>query len=499
MATPSPVPDFDCVVFGATGDLTLRKLLPALYNRFRDKQFDDKSRIIASARSQLTDKTYRQRAEAALREHVDKEDLDEGTLAAFLKLIHYARLNGATEEGWDGLVTLLRANGGDKSRVRVFYLATSPKLYGVVSQNIAAHKLITEHSRVVLEKPIGHDLASARQINTEVGAVFKESQIFRIDHYLGKETVQNLLALRFGNIIFERLWNADTIDHVQITVAETVGVEQRGDYYDTSGALRDMVQNHLLQLMCLLAMEPPLSYDADSLRDEKLKVLKALRPIEPHEVAQVTVRGQYAAGAVDGKSVDGYQKDLNGQGLAVDHPSTTETFVAIKAQINSWRWAGVPFYLRSGKRLPQKVSEIVVQFRAVPFNVFPHGAMLEPNRLIIRLQPHEGIKLAMMSKDPGPGGLRLRPSELDISFEEAFDTRYHDAYERLLMDTVRGNATLFMRRDEVEAAWCWVEPILSAWEASGEKPRPYASGSWGPTAAIALIERDGRTWHEDLS
>ena len=499
MATPSPVPEFDCVVFGATGDLTLRKLLPALYNRFRDKQFDDKSRIIASARSPLTDKTYRARAETALREHVDKEDLDEDTLAAFLKLIHYARLNGATEEGWDALVTLLRANGGDKSRVRVFYLATSPKLYGVVSQNIAAHKLVTEQSRVVLEKPIGHDLASARQINTEVGAVFKESQIFRIDHYLGKETVQNLLALRFANVIFERLWNADTIDHVQITVAETVGVEQRGDYYDSSGALRDMVQNHLLQLMCLLAMEPPLSFDADSLRDEKLKVLKALRPIEPHEVSHVTVRGQYVAGAVDGKAVDGYQKDLNGQGLATDHPSTTETFVAIKAQINSWRWAGVPFYLRSGKRLPQKVSEIVVQFRAVPFNVFPHDAVLEPNRLIIRLQPHEGIKLGMMSKDPGPGGLRLRPSELDISFEEAFDTRYHDAYERLLMDTVRGNATLFMRRDEVEAAWEWVEPILAAWEGSGEKPRPYASGSWGPTAAIALIERDGRTWHEDLS
>ena len=497
MATVQPVPDFDCVVFGATGDLTLRKLLPALYNRFRDKQFGDTCRIIASARSQLTDTSYRKRAEDALREHVAKADLDEDTLKAFLRLIHYARLNGATGEGWESLVSLLRGNG-DKSRVRVFYLATSPGLYGAVCKNLAAHKLITELSRVVLEKPIGHDLASARQINTEVGAVFKEAQIFRIDHYLGKETVQNLLALRFANVMFERLWNADTIDHVQITVAETVGVEQRGDYYDKSGALRDMVQNHLLQLLCLLAMEPPLSLDTDALRDEKLKVLRALRPIEPHEVGLLTVRGQYAAGAVDGKAVDGYQKDLNGQGLAEDAPSTTETFVALKAQINSWRWAGVPFYLRSGKRLPQKVSEIVVQFRAVPFNIFPHDAVLEPNRLIVRLQPHEGIKLGMMSKDPVPGGLRLRPSELDISFEEAFATRYRDSYERLLMDTVRGNATLFMRRDEVETAWGWVEPILAAWEASGEKPRPYAAGSWGPTAAIALIERDGRTWHEDL-
>ena len=499
MAALTPVPDFDCVVFGATGDLTIRKLLPALYSRFCDKQFDAKSRIIASARSDLTDETYRERAEAGLREHVAKDDLHEATLQAFLQIIHYARVDGAKEDGWDGLVGLLRANGsGGKSRVRVFYLATSPKLYGVVCQNLAAHKLITENSRVVLEKPIGHDLASAKQINNEVGSVFKESQIFRIDHYLGKETVQNLLALRFANVMFERLWNADTIDHVQITVAETVGVEQRGDYYDTSGALRDMVQNHLLQLLCMIAMEPPISLETDALRDEKLKVLKSLRPIAAHEVGQVTVRGQYVAGAVDGKAVDGYKTDLNGQGLAEDAPSTTETFVAVKAQINSWRWAGVPFYLRSGKRLPQKVSEIVVQFRSVPFNVFPHDAVLEPNRLIIRLQPHEGIKLGMMSKDPGPGGLRLRPSELDISFEEAFSIRYHDAYERLLMDTVRGNATLFMRRDEVETAWTWVEPILAAWEVSGEKPRPYAAGSWGPTAAIALIERDGRTWHEDL-
>ncbi len=347
---------------------------------------------------------------------------------------------------------------------------------------------------MVLEKPIGHDLASAPEINDVVGRVFAEAQTFRIDHYLGKETVQNLLALRFANVVFERLWNSDVIDHVQITVGETVGVEGRGDYYDHSGALRDMVQNHLMQLLCLLAMEPPTSLDADSVRDEKLKVLRSLKPIAPHEVAQVTVRGQYSQGAVDGKAVPGYLADL-GPGRT----SRTETFVALKAEIQNWRWANVPFYLRSGKRLPQKVSEIVVQFRGAPFNVFQreHSAM-SPNKLIIRLQPEEGMKLELMTKSPEPGGLHLSPTQLDISFEKAFGTRYPDAYERLLMDSVRGNPTLFMRRDEVEAAWSWVEPIIEAWEDSREPPRLYPAGSWGPTSAIALIERDGRTWYEEI-
>ena len=490
-----PVPDFDCVVFGATGDLTLRKLLPALYYRYCDKQYGDKCRIIAAARSTLTTEDYRMHAAEALREHVAKADQKKATLTAFLERLTYVSVNGATEEGWDGLCKAL-GEGADK--VRVFYLATSPNLYGAVCQNLSKHGVITEKSRVVLEKPIGHDLASARQINDDVGAVFKESQIFRIDHYLGKETVQNLLALRFANVIFERLWNADVIDHVQITVAETVGVESRGDYYDHSGALRDMVQNHLMQLLCLLAMDAPIALRGDSLRDEKLKVLRSLKPIAAHEVPHVTVRGQYVAGAVAGKAVEGYLADLS-RDLGEDRASTTETFVALKAEINNWRWAGVPFYLRSGKRLPQKVSEIVVQFKDIPYSVFPADAAdMQANQLVIRLQPQEGMRLKMMTKDPGPGGLRLRPAELDISFEEAFSVRYPDAYERLLMDTVRGNATLFMRRDEVEAAWSWVEPILEAWEQSAEKPKPYAAGSWGPTASIALIERDGRTWHEDL-
>jgi glucose-6-phosphate 1-dehydrogenase len=491
-ATIIPVDDFDCVVFGATGDLTLRKLLPALYHRFRDGQFSPACRIIAAARSDLDDEAYRGRAEAALQRHVPESELPPDMLAAFLRLVFYARVDGAKPDGWEQMIALF-ADAPD--RIRVFYMATSPDLYGAVCQNLKRHGLVTAKSRVVLEKPIGHDLTSARQVIADVGEVFAESQTYRIDHFLGKETVQNLMALRFANVIFERLWNADVIDHVQITVGETVGVETRGDYYDHSGALRDMVQNHLLQLLCLLAMEPPISLHADALRDEKLKVLRALRPMAPHEVSQLTVRGQYAAGAVNGKSVEGYLKDL-GEGRS----SETETFVALKAEIRTWRWANVPFYLRTGKRLPQKVSEVVIQFRDIPISVFPpEAAEMQPNRLVIRLQPEEGMRLGMMTKDPGPGGLRLRPAELDISFEKAFAIRYPDAYERLLMDTVRGNATLFMRRDEVEAAWLWVEPILNAWKNNTERPKPYAAGSWGPTAAIALIERDGRTWHEELA
>jgi glucose-6-phosphate 1-dehydrogenase len=306
--------------------------------------------------------------------------------------------------------------------------------------------------------------------------------------------VQNLMALRFANTIFERLWTTDGIDHEQITVAESCWLEGRAGYYDKAGQLRDMVQNHMLQLLCLIAMEPPVSLDADRVRDEKLKVLRALRPFAPHEVPALTVRGQYTQGAIDGQPVPGYLADL-GQ----EESSTTETFVALKAEVRTWRWANVPFYLRTGKRLPQKVSEIVIQFRAAPFEIFPPEAGdWQPNRLIIRLQPEEGMRLEMMTKDPGPGGLRLSPTGLDIRFEKTFGMRFPDAYERLLMDAVRGNPTLFMRHDEVEAAWCWVEPILQAWAARPDHPRAYPAGSWGPTAAIALIERDGRTWHEDL-
>jgi len=491
MAKIIPVAAFDCVVFGATGDLTLRKLLPALYYRCRDGQVPPESRIIGAARSDLGDDGFRRRASEALKHHVAPADLDPESVDRFCARLCYVRLDATQPDAdWDGLRRVLHPD-----RVRVFYLATSPDLYGSICRNISRADLVTADSRVVLEKPIGHDLASARAVNDQVGEVFDEPQIFRIDHYLGKETVQNLLALRFANSIFERLWNTDVIDHVQITVAETVGLEGRGGYFDKAGVLRDMVQNHLLQLLCLIAMEPPVSLEADRVRDEKLKVLRALRPFEPHDAATLTVRGQYTQGAIDGKPVPGYLADLG-----TDEPSTTETFVALKAEVRTWRWANVPFYLRTGKRLPKKVSEIVVQFRALPFSIFPpDAAEWQPNRLIIRLQPEEGIRLEMMTKDPGPGGLRLSPTGLDIRFETAFNTRFPDAYERLLMDTVRGNPTLFMRRDEVEAAWAWVEPILEAWASRPDHPRAYPAGTWGPTASIALIERDGRTWHEDIT
>jgi glucose-6-phosphate 1-dehydrogenase len=485
-----PVAIFDCVVFGATGDLTLRKLLPALYYRFRDGQIQGASRIIGAARSHLTDEEFRDRACKALEKHVVPEDQDPHTLRSFLGQLFYVSIDATREDAdWTLFERVL-----DDAVVRVFYLATSPDLYGPICQALGTAGLVTEKSRVVLEKPIGHDLHSALKIIENVGKVFSEAQTFRIDHYLGKETVQNLMALRFANTIFERLWTADVIDHVQITVSETVGLEGRGGYYDKSGAMRDMLQNHMLQLLCLIAMDPPVSLEADRVRDEKLKVLRALKPLDPHDVAVHTVRGQYTPGAIDGKPVPGYMADLG-----ADEPSRTESFVALKAEVCTWRWANVPFYLRTGKRLPSKMSEIVIQFRAVPFSIFPEeSAEWRPNSLVIRLQPEEGMRLEMMTKDPGPGKLRLSPTSLDIRFEKTFGRRFPDAYERLLMDTVRGDPTLFMRRDEVEAAWNWVEPILEAWAARPDHPRPYPAGSWGPTAAIALIERDGRTWHEDV-
>ena len=322
--------------------------------------------------------------------------------------------------------------------------------------------------------------------------MFLEKNIFRIDHYLGKETVQNLMALRFANALFEPMWNNAHIDHVQITVAETLGVGGRGAYYDESGALRDMVQNHMLQLLCLVAMEPPSAFEADALRDEKLKVLKSLAPIDDANVSQLTVRGQYRAGFAEGAQAESYLHDIGKE------TSDTETFVALKIAVANWRWAGVPFYLRTGKRLPQRFSEIVVGFRRVPHAIFEHGADGIPaNRLVIRVQPDEGIKLWLMIKDPGPGGMRLQHVPLDMSFAKAFGAQSPEAYERLLMDAVRGNASLFMRRDEVEAAWRFVDPIREAWAHSGEPPRPYAAGTWGPAASIALIERDGRTWNEE--
>ena len=483
-----PVPAFDLVIFGATGDLAMRKLLPALFRRHVDGQIPAGTRILGVAREEQDLAAFRQRTEFALRASFG-DDVANGQLVSFLDLIGYHALDATLDAGWDALATNL---AGEPGRVRVFYLSTSPSIYVDICARLRAHGLADEAARVVIEKPLGHDLASADAINDAVGTVFAEKQVFRIDHYLGKETVQNLLALRFANVLFEPLWNAAHIDHVQITVAEDIGVGKRGAYYDTAGALRDMVQNHLLQLLCMVAMEPPASLESDAVRDEKLKVLHALKPIDAHNAAQLTVRGQYRAGAGHDGAVAGYAEDI---GKTV---SATETFVAIKAEVGNWRWAGVPFYLRTGKRLPARVSEIVIQFRTIPYSIFSAGSgAIQPNRLVLRLQPDEGVKLWLMAKYPGPGGLRLQCVPLDMSFARAFGVQQPDAYERLLLDVVRGNLTLFMRRDEVEAAWRWIDPIRSAWDAADEAPRPYTAGTWGPSAAVALIERDGRTWHDD--
>ncbi|AWI56035.1 glucose-6-phosphate dehydrogenase [Sinorhizobium fredii] len=485
-----PVEPFDYVVFGGTGDLAERKLLPALYHRQIEGQFSEPTRIIGASRAALTDEEYRQFASDALKEHLKPGEFDEAEVETFTSRLHYVSVDAKSEQGWDDLKKILDEG---KDRTRAFYLAVGPAIFGDISEKIRDHKLITKNTRIVVEKPIGRDLASATELNDTIGKVFREEQIFRIDHYLGKETVQNLMALRFANALYEPLWNSAHIDHVQITVAESVGLENRAGYYDKAGALRDMVQNHILQLVCFVAMEAPTSMDAEAVRDEKLKVLRALKPITAANVEQVTVRGQYRAGASAGGPVKGYLEELEG-GV-----SNTETFVAIKAEISNWRWAGVPFYIRTGKRMAGRMSEIVITFKQIPHSIFDNSAgRISANQLMIRLQPNEGVKQSLMIKDPGPGGMRLRNVPLDMSFAEAFGVRNADAYERLLLDVIRNNQTLFVRRDEVEAAWQWVDPILKAWETAGQQVQGYTAGTWGPSQAIALIERDGRTWNDTI-
>jgi len=484
-----PVEPFDFIVFGGTGDLAERKLIPALYQRQVAGQFSEPTRIISASRTRMSDKEYRAFAKAALEQFVPEQDRDTAQIEAFLKRLTYVQVDAVSGQGFEQLKKLIVTSRA----IRVFYLAVAPALFDDIATNLAAHKLVTPSARIVVEKPIGRDLASARALNDAIGKVFSEHQIFRIDHYLGKETVQNLMALRFGNVLYEPLWNASLVDHVQITVAETVGLEDRVSYYDKAGALRDMVQNHMLQLLCLVAMEPPASLDADAVRDEKLKVLRSLKRINGPDAARLTVRGQYKAGASSGGAVKGYLEELD------EGASDTETFVAIKAEIDNWRWAGVPFYLRTGKRLAERVSEIVIQFKPIPHSIFGDQAgTITANQLVIRLQPDEGVKQWIMIKDPGPGGMRLRHVSLDMTFAESFGARNPDAYERLIMDVVRGNQTLFMRRDEVEAAWMWVDPVISAWEENRQQAQGYTAGTWGPSSAIALIERDGRTWHESM-
>jgi len=471
------------LLFGATGDLAQRMLLPSLCALHDDRLIADDLAIIGTARSDLDDAGFAAFAREALEKYLP--DHRKPAIDGFLARLHYQPLDATQTDHFADLAKKV----GTVARGLAIFLSTAPSLFEATIAGLKASGLAGETTRIGLEKPLGTDLGSSRHINDAVSAAFPEDRIFRIDHYLGKETVQNLLALRLANIMFEPLWNAAHIEHVQITVAETVGLEGRVGFYDGAGAMRDMVQNHMLQLLALVAMEPPAHYDATSVRDEKVKVLRALRAVGPQE----TVRGQYGEGAIGGKAVPAYASELG-------QPSATETFVAIKAHVDNWRWKGVPFYLRTGKRMSRRVTEIVVQFRAVPHSIFEgRGAHAVPNRLVIGIQPEENITLSLMAKVPGldRGGIRLREVPLDIAMDDAFaGPQRRIAYERLLLDLIEGDQTLFVRRDEVEAQWEWIDAIREVWDEANIQPKSYFAGSWGPAAAMALAERDGVSWHE---
>jgi glucose-6-phosphate 1-dehydrogenase len=473
------------LLFGATGDLSRRMLLPSLYALHADNLIAADLRIFGTARSAMTDAEFQEFARTALCEFLPDDRKAEGLIDSFLERLQYQPLDASKLDGFDALATKI----GDISGGLSIFLSTAPFLFEPTIKGLQSAGLAGDNVRIGLEKPLGHDLTSSREINDAVLSVFPEDRTFRIDHYLGKETVQNLMALRFANMLFEPLWNANAIEHVQITVSETVGLEGRAEFYNDTGALRDMVQNHMLQLLALTAMEPPANLDATAIRDEKVKVLRALRPVAEGDV----VTGQYTDGAIKGAGVTGYDADLG-------KPSDTETFVAIKAYVDNWRWQGVPFFLRTGKRLPERRSEIVIQYKPVPHNAFrDRGGRLEANTLVIRLQPEEYVRLLVMAKEPGldRGGVTLREVPLDLSLTTAFaGSRRRIAYERLLLDLIEGDQTLFVRRDEVEAQWKWVDAIRELWQKTGLKPRNYGAGSWGPNAAIALAERDGMSWHE---
>ncbi len=474
-----PVEPFDLVIFGGTGDLARRKVLPGLFRRFRAGQMTADSRVIGAARADMDAAAYRQLIRDAVAEFGGPESTDEDGLAAFLDRLDYVSIDATGEGGWDRLRGLMR-----EGVVRAFYFSVAPGLFGALAERLHGHGIAGEDARIVVEKPFGRDIASARALNQTLAAHFHEGQIYRIDHYLGKETVQNLMAVRFANVLFEPLWNSHYVDHVQITVAETVGVEGRGGYYDTAGAMRDMVQNHLMQLLCLIAMEPPSRFEAGAVRDEKLKVIRALQPVAAHHV----VRGQYDRDA----GHPAYREE------AGNPRSFTESFIALKVCIANWRWAGVPFYLRTGKKLKGRLSEIAVVFKALGHAIFD-GESGHRNVLSIRLQPNEGMDLQVTIKEPGPGGMRLVNVPLDMTFADALGaeaTEAPDAYERLIMDVIRGDQTLFMRGDEVEAAWGWADPVIAGWEARHDVPKLYDPGSPGPEDALVLMHRDGRRWRE---
>ncbi len=475
-----PVETFDLVIFGGTGDLAKRKILPGLFRRYQAGQIPEKSQIIGAARAPLDRAGYQALTRAALEEFIDAKKRPEEDVVRFLDHLDYVSIDATRPDGWTKLKKMMRPDV-----TQAFYFSVAPALFGELAEQLHKYHIATKEARIVVEKPFGRDLASAQALNATLASYFNESQVYRIDHYLGKETVQNLMAVRFANILFEPLWNARHIDHVQITVAETVGVGGRGAYYDKSGAMRDMVQNHLMQLLCLIAMEAPSKFEPNAVRDEKLKVIRALEPVPTEDI----VRGQYRAT----KDAPSYLQD------AENPASTTESYIAMKVNIANWRWKGTPFYLRTGKKLKGRTSEIAVVFKEVPHSIFGEAEGWRENVLAIRLQPNEGMTLSVMIKEPGPGGMRLTEVPLDMSFADALGevgADVPDAYERLIMDVMRGNQTLFMRGDEVEAAWAWADQMIKGWEGRGDKPKQYDPGSSGPEDALMLLHRDGRRWRE---
>jgi len=483
---------FDLVLFGGTGDLTWRKLMPALFQAWRHGKLPDGGRIVAVSRQEMSDQAYRAWLKDRFHGVEDAKRPSEDEFDRFAALLHHLRLDLSQASDYARLKDWLALPAGRAApaEVVVMYLATSPDLFPVICAQLGGVGLNGAKVRVVLEKPLGRDLASAQQINRVVRSVFSEAQEYRIDHYLGKPAVQNLMALRFGNVLFEPLWRRECIANVQITIAESIGVGTRGDFYSRTGALRDMVQNHALQLLTMVAMEPPPRMVADAIRDEKLKVLRSLKPFSADSVGRDVVRGQYRAGSVDGKPVPGFLDEDK-----VAPASTTETFVALRTEVQNWRWAGVPFYLRTGKRLAARDAQIVVNFRRTPHTLFP-GAN-PPNKLVIKLQPEDGLELHLLAAKGAGQAEALAPVSLDLDFDKAFAENRVGAYERLLLDVIAGRLNLFVRSDEQEEAWRWVEPILESWQGDGASPRPYAAGTWGPAAASALVARDGHAWAEE--
>jgi len=481
---------FDLVFFGGTGDLTWRKLMPALFQAFRHGKLPPDGRILAVARDELNDERYRAWLKERFQDVVYAKRPTDEEFERFARLVHYRRMDLSQPDHYRHLRDWLAERASDPV---VLYLATSPHLFTVVCEQLGAAGLNQPHVRVVLEKPLGHDLQSAQEINRVVRSVFAETQAFRIDHYLGKPSVQNLMALRFGNALFEPLWRRESIANIQITLAEDLGVGTRGDFYDRTGALRDMIQNHALQLLTMIAMEPPSRNDADAIRDEKLKVLRSLKPFTEDSVARDVVRGQYRRGMSGSQAVPGYLDEPK-----VPPGSKTETFVALRTEVENWRWAGVPFYLRTGKRLATRDAQIVVNFRATPHSIFP--GVNAPNKLVIKLQPEDGLELHLLAAKGAGLQEPLTPVFLDLDFDKAFAENRVGAYERLLIDALAGRLNLFVRSDEQEQAWRWVEPVLDAWtrdNGAGGGPRAYAAGSWGPPAASALVARDGFVWAEE--